>query len=180
MMDNLSTNAWRHTLDEQPKNAGQRRSDMIKALQKRGHRLTPQRMAVVKILSESLNHPSVEQIYETIKADFPMTSLATVYKTVTLLKEMGLVLELAGSGKSSSRFDGIRDEPHPHLICLSCGEIVDLEPLEIESISNKIEHKTGYRIKSHNFTFHGLCSSCRHGEKRGRIDHAHIVKAGNI
>lgn len=164
-------------MDRRDKNSEIRRKQMVKALKGRGHRLTPQRMTIVKILSESFQHPSVEQIHAIVQRDFPMTSLATVYKTVSLLKELGLVVEIAGASNHSSRFDGIQDVPHPHLICVVCGEIVDLEPLDIDSISEDIAGKTGYLIKSHDLTFHGLCSNCRRGEKKGKINNAHTVGA---
>ncbi|MFB0536441.1 MAG: Fur family transcriptional regulator [Anaerolineae bacterium] len=61
-----------------------RLEELIARLRERGHRLTPQRMAVLKILAASERHPSVGQIYERVKVDFPMASLATIYKTVTL------------------------------------------------------------------------------------------------
>ena len=79
-------------------------------------------MAVLKILAESEQHPSVEQIYDRMKPDLPMTSLTTVYKTVALLKEMGEVLEL-GFSDDSNRYDGSRPYPHPHLICIKCRKI---------------------------------------------------------
>ena len=66
-----------------------RLDELTTGLRERGNRLTPQRMTVLKVLTASEEHPSVEQIYERVKVDFPMTSLATIYKTVTLLKEMG-------------------------------------------------------------------------------------------
>ena len=66
-----------------------RLDEMVAKLRQRGYRLTPQRIAMLGILAASAGHPSVEQVCESLKADFPMTSLATVYKTVTLLKEMG-------------------------------------------------------------------------------------------
>ena len=66
------------------------------------------------MVATSAGHPSVEQVYESLKADFPTTSLATVYKTVTLLKEMGEILELA-FGNDGSRYDGNKAYPHPHL-----------------------------------------------------------------
>lgn len=150
---------------------------MITALKEIGHRLTPQRMSIVKILSESFQHPSIEQIHAIVQKDFPTTSLATVYKTVSLLKEMGLVLEIAGEGNSSSRFDAIQDVPHPHLICTGCGEIVDLEPLEIDTFSEDIADRTGYLIQSHNLTLHGLCYNCRSGEKKGKINNANTIGA---
>ena len=71
-----------------------RLQELVRVLRDRGYRLTPQRMAVLSILSASEGHPSVQQIYNQVREDFPMTSLGTIYKTVTLLREMGEVLEL--------------------------------------------------------------------------------------
>jgi len=80
---------------------------MLEALRRHDSRITPQRMAVVKILASSDRHPTVEHIYEQVKRRFPTTSLATVYKTVTLLKELNEVLEI-GFPEGSNRYDGHR------------------------------------------------------------------------
>ena len=77
---------------------------MLQKLRQRNFRITPQRIAVLKILAFSEGHPSVENIYEKVKRDFPTMSLATVYKTVTLLKELNEVLEL-GFPEGSNRYD---------------------------------------------------------------------------
>ena len=63
---------------------GTRYAALVDKLKQRGYRITPQRAAILKVFTESQDHPTVEQVYEQIKADFPMTSLATIYKTVTL------------------------------------------------------------------------------------------------
>ena len=97
---------------------------IIKVLREAGRRITPQRLAVLRILAESKKHPSVEAIHHEIKKEFPTTSLATVYKTITLLKEVGEVLEL-GFADGGCRYDGNRPYPHPHVICTGCGAIVD-------------------------------------------------------
>jgi hypothetical protein len=81
-------------------------------------------MAVLKILASSQDHPTVERIYSQVRRDFPTTSLATIYKTITLLKELEEVLEL-GFAEQGSRYDGKRPYPHPHVICTRCGAIVD-------------------------------------------------------
>ena len=65
---------------------------MIRVVREKGGRLTPQRLAMLKILAKSKGHPSAEQIYDQIRADFPTTSLATIYKTLSLLKDRGEVL----------------------------------------------------------------------------------------
>ena len=137
-----------------------RLNELISKLRERGFRLTPQRMAVLKILAESEQHPSVEQIYDRMKPDFPMTSLATVYKTVALLKEMGAVLEL-GFSDDSNRYDGSRPYPHPHLICIKCREIVDIELGILSKLPLEVAQRTGYRIVNHRVDFLGICPDCQ-------------------
>jgi Fur family peroxide stress response transcriptional regulator len=140
-----------------------RLDEMITSLKEQGHRLTPQRMAVLKILATSEGHPSVEQIYERVKVDFPMTSLATIYKTVTLLKEMGEVLEL-GFSDDSNRYDGNKPYPHPHLICIKCKKIVDPQVAALSELHQEVAQSTNYRILSHRLDFFGICPQCREEE----------------
>ncbi len=87
-----------------------RLEQIIKALRDRGYRLTPQRLAMLKIIAASLGHPDAEQIYERMQAGFPTTSLATIYKTLALLKEMGEVLEL-NFATVGSHYDGKKTVP---------------------------------------------------------------------
>jgi len=140
-----------------------RLDEMITSLKEQGHRLTPQRMAVLKILAADEGHPSVEQVYERVKVDFPMTSLATIYKTVTLLKEMGEVLEL-GFSDDSNRYDGHKPYPHPHLICTKCKNIVDPEVATLNELHQDVAQSTGYQIVNHRLDFFGICPQCREGE----------------
>ncbi len=93
-----------------------RLDQIITKLRARDCRITPQRVAILKIFLSSEEHPSVEQVYAQVKANFPTTSLATVYKTVHLLKEIGEILEI-GFADGSNRYDGNKPYPHPHLIC---------------------------------------------------------------
>ncbi len=137
-----------------------RLNELIARLKERGHRLTPQRMAVLKILADDEGHPSVEQIYERVKADFPMTSLATIYKTVTLLKEMGEVMEL-GFSDDSNRYDGNKPYPHPHLICTKCRNIVDAEVATLSELPQEVARSTGYQIVGHRLDFFGICPRCQ-------------------
>ncbi len=140
-----------------------RLDEMITNLKEPGHRLTPQRMAVLKILAADEGHPSVEQIYERVKVDFPMTSLATIYKTVTLLKEMGEVLEL-GFSDDSNRYDGNKPYPHPHLICIKCKNIVDPQVAALSELHQEVARSTNYRILSHRLDFFGICPRCQEKE----------------
>ena len=137
-----------------------RLDELITRLKERGHRSTPQRMAVLRILVTSEEHPSVEQIYEQVKADFPMTSLATIYKTVTLLKEMGEILELSFS-HDGNRYDGNKPYPHPHLVCTQCKKITDLQVANLNELPQKVAQSTGYRIVSQRLDFFGVCPQCQ-------------------
>jgi Fur family peroxide stress response transcriptional regulator len=120
-------------------------------------------MAVLKILAASQGHPSVEQIYNQVKSDFPMTSLGTIYKTVGLLKEMGEVLEL-GFSDDGNRYDGNKPYPHPHLVCIKCKSILDPEIPTLAILPQEVGAKTGYQIVSHRLDFYGICPRCQEKE----------------
>ena len=137
---------------------------MISSLKEKGCRITPQRLAVLKILAESKNHPSAEGIYQHVKTDFPTTSLATVYKTITLLKDLGELLEL-GFADWGSRYDGNKPYPHPHVVCVECGKIVDPEFSSTKDMAAEMEQNTGFRITHHRMDFFGICPVCRRDGK---------------
>ena len=138
----------------------ERLENLIGAMKAKGLRITPQRLAIVKILAHSENHPSVETIYQQVKVDFPTTSLATIYKTVTLLKEMGEVLEL-GFADTASRYDGKRPYAHPHVICTGCGAIVDPEYEGMSQMAEQMARMSDFEITHHRLDFFGLCPECR-------------------
>ncbi len=137
-----------------------RLKEMLQKLRERRFRITPQRLAVLKILARSENHPSVDMIYEEVRRDFPTTSLATIYKTVTLLKELGQVLEL-GFPEGSNRFDGNEPSPHPHMICISCKKIVDPPLDSLSDLTSEAAQKTGFNIVTHRLDFFGICPECQ-------------------
>jgi Fur family transcriptional regulator, peroxide stress response regulator len=120
-----------------------RLNQMVAKLREREYRLTPQRLAVLKILAVSDGHPSAERIHEQVKIDFPTTSLATVYKTVSLVKELGEVLEL-GFSDDSNRYDGNKPYAHPHLICTQCKKIIDPDLSSLHHMTAELETETGF------------------------------------
>ena len=138
-----------------------RLDDLLAKLRSAGHRITPQRLAIINILIDSAEHPSVEQIYRQVRNDFPTTSLATVYNTLERLKEMGEVLELPFSG--GSRYDGRNPRPHPHLLCTVCGAIEDLD-IDLGPAAEKVAARSGYADVNHRLEFYGVCPRCQ--EKR--------------
>jgi Fur family peroxide stress response transcriptional regulator len=138
----------------------ERLEQMLQVLRDKGGRLTPQRLAILKIMAQSGEHPGIEQIYDRIKIDFPTTSLATIYKTISLLKDMGEVLELT-LASAGTRYDGNRPYPHPHIICTKCGRILDPEIGGVAAVSEAMARQTGYKITHHQLNFFGLCPKCQ-------------------
>lgn len=138
----------------------QRLQQMLEKLQGLDFRITHQRLAVIRVLAASDDHPSAEQIFEKVRARFPTTSLATVYKTIALLKDVGEVLEL-GFPDGSNRYDGNKPYPHPHIVCSGCGKIVDPEVVGLDELENQIVRKTGFKILHHRLDFFGLCEECQ-------------------
>lgn len=137
---------------------------MLRKLRERGFRITAQRLAILKVLAENRGHPGAEEIYAAVKADFPTTSIATVYKTLAVLKAIGEVLELEFSG-DYNRYDGKRPGPHPHLICIKCKSIVDPELASLAEMSEKLASESGYKLIGHRLDFYGICPEC---QKKGQ------------
>jgi len=127
------------------------------------YRMTPQRVALLRLLASSEGHPSAAQLYDRLRALFPTTSLATVYKTLSLLVEMGEVLEL-GFSDDDRRYDGNKPYPHPHLICIRCRKIVDAEAGVTQSLAQEMAQASGFQVVGHRLDFYGLCPDCQGAE----------------
>jgi Fur family peroxide stress response transcriptional regulator len=140
-----------------------RLDEMITKLREKEYRITPQRLAIIKILAFSKEHPSVEKIYEQVKVDFPTTSLATVYKTLVVMKEIGEVLEI-GLSDGSNRYDGNKPYPHPHLICTKCKKILDADLANLSDMTQELVRNTGFKIVNHRLDFFGICPECQKKE----------------
>lgn len=140
--------------------AEKRFDTIVKKLRESHHKLTPQRLAIVKILARSEGHPNIERIYEQLQDDFPTMSLATVYRNVMLLKSMDEVLELGFAGESN-RYDGNKPYPHPHVICVKCKKIIDPSVKALKELTVKVAEETGFQIMTHRLDFFGICKACQ-------------------
>ena len=136
--------------------------ELVNKLRERGYRLTPQRIALLRLLAASDGHPSASHLYDQIKDQFPTTSLATVYKTLNVLKEIDEVLEL-GFSNGDNRYDGSKPYPHPHLICINCQKILDSEVSLAQNLVQEVAQSSGYQIVNHRLDFCGLCPGCQNG-----------------
>jgi Fur family peroxide stress response transcriptional regulator len=135
-------------------------AEIVTRLREAGHRITPQRMALLEILCASERHPNAGQLHEALKQRFPTTSLATVYKTLSVLKALGEVQEL-GFSDDDNRYDAASSDPHPHLICIQCREIIDADVAPLNEMAAQVAAASGYRVLSHRVEFYGLCPTCQ-------------------
>ncbi len=130
-----------------------------------GYRITPQRIALLRLLAASEDHPSAAQLYGRLHEQFPTMSLATVYKTLHVLKELDEVLELS-FGTNDNRYDGNEPFPHPHLICTRCRKIIDPDVPMFQTLAQEIAASSGFRIVSHRLDFFGICPGCQARESQ--------------
>lgn len=131
---------------------------IIDALRKAGYRATSQRIAICRFALRNRDHPSVGTIYREVKQMHPTVSLATVYKTVQVLKRMGRIQELAFP-EGETRFDSYV-EPHMNLVCLQCGNITDAEDRIARDLVRKVSAEAGFRVMGERLDMYGTCRRC--------------------
>jgi Fur family transcriptional regulator, peroxide stress response regulator len=129
-------------------------------LQQAGLRLTPQRMAVCQLLTESDAHPTAAMIYATLKPQFHSLSLATVYNTLDTLVSLGAVNVLGHVGDDNVHYDA-DTEPHVNLACVSCHKIVDIPSEHVHSMDSEISAASGYKLLGARVLYYGVCPDCQ-------------------
>lgn len=122
-------------------------------------KVTPQRLAIFHMLTNTTAHPSAETIYTSLHETHPTMSLATVYKTLDALVKASLVQQL-NVGEDSYRYDATT-LPHPHIICTSCKKVFDLEPHALPSNKEQVEALTGFSLSHEQLYFYGTCPACQ-------------------
>lgn len=141
-----------------PKELDARVGEMIERCRSAGMNLTPQRVVIYRALLEAEDHPSPEALRDRVKSQLPAVSLATIYKTLDVLVELGLAGEVAATG-NTKRYDGNMGVHH-HLVCTSCGSVADTDDVSLSKISLP-KGLQGFLPKGYSVHIHGLCSTCR-------------------
>ncbi|MEX3015759.1 Fur family transcriptional regulator [Gymnodinialimonas hymeniacidonis] len=131
-------------------------SDTIEArCAQKGLRMTEQRRVIARVLEGSDDHPDVEELYARASAVDPKISIATVYRTVKLFEEAG-ILEKLEFGDGRARYEDAERDHHDHLIDMNSGEVIEFVDPEIEALQEKIAEKLGYRLKGHRLELYGV------------------------
>ncbi len=132
--------------------------NLVKCLKERNCKITPQRIAVYHAVKENTSHPNAETIYNMLSPTYPTISLATVYKSLELFTELGLI-QVINIGESSFRYD-YNTSSHPHVVCTSCQRVEDLSNDSFAQLSGKVEDLTNYCISNQQLCFYGICPKC--------------------
>lgn len=121
----------------------------------KGLRMTGQRRIIAEVLESSKDHPDVEELYARASARDDGISIATVYRTVKLFEEAG-ILERVDFGDGRARYEDAEREHHDHLIDMNSGEVIEFVDPEIEALQEKIAAKLGYKLKGHKLELYGI------------------------
>jgi Fur family ferric uptake transcriptional regulator len=125
-----------------------------------GHRITRQRQLVLDVLQDNPGHPDAETIFFLAKARDPRISLATVYRTLSLLNETGLVLKHS-LGEGHGHFEAAQSAPHYHFTCVKCGSVIEFNSPKIIEVAGELCDREGVQITEVHVQFSGICSDCR-------------------
>jgi Fur family transcriptional regulator, ferric uptake regulator len=137
-------------------------SRLERLCQSKGLKMTEQRRVIARVLSESEDHPDVEQLHRRSVAIDPRISIATVYRTVRLFEEAN-ILERHDFGDGRARYEEISETHHDHLIDVKTGEVIEFQNEEIEALQRKVAEELGYELVGHRLELLGVAT---HAGKR--------------
>jgi Fur family ferric uptake transcriptional regulator len=133
--------------------------EIVKKLTDEGYRLTPQRLMIVSAIENSDGHVSAEEIYAQVVAKYPHVNISTVYRTLELLKELGLVTE-TDFGEGRVRYHPAQKGHHHHLVCTECGAIIDLDESSLSSLKSMLLREYKFSANLKHLAIFGRCDKC--------------------
>lgn len=139
-----------------------------------GYKLTPQRRAVIASISRSREHMTPAEIHERLQTEHPGIGLVTVYRTLEILDELGLICETRAGGNCRSYMVRSEAAHHHHLICSECGRVTDFTDCELGELEKRLTAKTRYVITGHLLEFTGMCRDCQRNQRRAKSTLQHV------
>lgn len=135
-------------------------SDDAAILRKQGHRLTPQRLVVLEVVKRSGQHLTAEEIHAAIVPQHPYISIATIYRTLQWLQEVGMVSPLA-SGSGPLRYEYLRGETHHHLVCQDCGYEQEIGDDIMDALKANLLQRYSFSAQMNHLAIPGRCGACQ-------------------
>jgi len=133
--------------------------DVLASLAQKGYRITPQRLMILQAIEEASGHISAEEIYEGVRHNYAGLNISTVYRTLELLKVMGLVAE-TDMGDGRVRFHSAGHDHHHHLVCSVCGHVIDLDAAALAPLSDMLIERYRFRADLNHMAIFGRCEEC--------------------
>ena len=130
-------------------------------LRKRGYKITPQRRVIIGTIIDSREHLTPAAIHERVRKEHPGIGLVTIYRTIEILAELGLICETHAGGSCRSYLMRRPSEHHHHLICSDCGKVVDFTDCDLAKLERRLAKETMFKINGHLLEFLGQCRRCR-------------------
>ena len=135
-------------------------------LAEKGYRLTPQRMMILSAMESSSDHISAEEIYAQVAAKYPNVNISTVYRTLELLKKLGLVYEI-DLGEGRIRYHAEGSGHHHHLVCQDCGRVIDIDEAALSSLKDILLRDYDFQAELRHVGIFGYCADCRRKKSGG-------------
>ncbi len=129
-------------------------------LRERGHKFTPQRHIILKVMASNHDHLTPEVIYEKSRLADPGIGRVTVYRTLDLLSKLDLVCKIHTEGRCRSYMMRRPTEHHHHLVCSGCGKVIDFTNCSLVDMERNLSQESGFDIKGHLLEFYGFCRDC--------------------
>jgi Fur family transcriptional regulator, ferric uptake regulator len=134
-------------------------ASLAEMLRERGLRLTPQRQLILRAVHE-LGHATPEQVHTYVTGRVAGVNITTVYRTLELLEDLGLVTHTHLS-HGSPTYHRVGEHQHVHLVCRNCGAIIEVDPALLQPVAEGLERSQGFRVDIGHVAFFGLCADCR-------------------
>lgn len=134
-------------------------AEITRKLSEKGYRMTPQRLMIVSAIEDSDAHISAEEIYVQVVAKYPHVNISTVYRTLELLKELGLVTE-TDLGEGRLRYHPAGKGHHHHLVCTGCGAVIDLDESLLASLEGRLLKEYKFSADLKHLAIRGRCARC--------------------
>lgn len=133
--------------------------ESVTLLRRAEMKLTPQRLMVLTALRHAHGHVTAAEVYEQVRAAHPYVDISTVYRTLGALKQMRLVTETDMGGDLT--YEWVRDRPHHHLVCSTCGAVAELHHTYLERLGADLDSQFGFAADLDHFAIFGRCAACR-------------------
>jgi Fur family transcriptional regulator, ferric uptake regulator len=137
---------------------------LVQTLKERGHRLTPQRQLILEAIESSEGHISAESVHVKVAAQFPQVNISTVYRTLELLQNLGLVTH-THFDDGVALYHLAEDSNHQHMVCRGCGSVAEIDVQELAPLDQHLRERYGFQADLAHFAIIGMCRRCVAGQR---------------